>query len=35
MIKDSWFVNGYDSPDVDFDDFIDSRLKVVIGDEND
>lgn len=27
IIKDKWFDNRYDSPDVDFDDFIDGVLK--------
>lgn len=32
MIKDKWFDNRYDSPDVDFDDFIDDALKELVGD---
>ena len=32
IIKDKWFDNRYDSPDVDFDDFIDNVLKELVGD---
>ena len=32
IIKDKWFDNRYDSPDVDFDDFIDDALKELVGD---
>ena len=32
IIKDKWFDNRYDSPDVDFDDFIDNVLKELAGD---
>ena len=32
IIKDKWFDNRYDSPDVDFDDFIDNVLKKLAGD---
>ena len=32
IIKDKWFDNRYDSPDVDFDDFIDGVLKELVGD---
>ena len=35
MIKDKWFDNRYDSPDVDFDDFISNLLKEMVGEEND
>lgn len=31
IIKDKWFDNRYDSPDVDFDDFIDNVLKELVG----
>lgn len=31
IIKDKWFDNRYDSPDVDFDDFIDNLLKEMVG----
>ena len=33
IIKDKWFDNRYDSPDVDFDDFIDNVLKELVGDD--
>ena len=33
IIKDKWFDNRYDSPDVDFDDFISNLLKEMVGDE--
>ena len=33
IIKDKWFDNRYDSPDVDFDDFIDNLLKEKVGDK--
>lgn len=32
IIKDKWFDNRYDSPDIDFDDFIDNVLKKLVGD---
>lgn len=32
-IKDKWFDNRYDSPDVDFDDFISNLLKEMVGEE--
>ena len=32
IIKDKWFDNRYDSPDIDFDDFIDNLLKEMEGD---
>ena len=32
IIKDKWFDNRYDSPDVDFDDFISNLLKEMVGD---
>ena len=31
-ITDKWFDNRYDSPDVDFDDFVDDVLKELVGD---
>ena len=31
IIKDKWFDNRYDSPDVDFDDFISNLLKEMVG----
>lgn len=31
IIKDKWFDNRYDSPNVDFDDFIDDALKELVG----
>ena len=33
IIKDKWFDNCYDSPDVDFDDFIDGVLKELVGED--
>ena len=33
IIKDKWFDNRYDSPDVDFDDFISNLLKEMVGKE--
>ena len=33
IIKDQWFDNRYDSPDVDFDDFISNLLKEMVGEE--
>lgn len=30
-LKKEWFCNGYDSPDVDFDDFIVNLLKEMVG----
>ena len=35
IIKDKWFDNRYDSPDVDFDDFISNLLKEMAGDTDD
>lgn len=32
-LKEEWFCNRYDSPDVDFDDFIDNLLKEMVGEE--
>lgn len=32
IVKDKWFDNRYDSPNVDFDDFIDDVLKELVGD---
>lgn len=32
-VKEEWFCNGYDSPDVDFDDFIANLLKEMVGEE--
>lgn len=34
IIKDKWFDNRYDSPNVDFDDFIDDALKELVGENN-
>ena len=33
IIKDKWFDNRYDSPDVDFDDFISNLLQEMVGEE--
>ena len=33
IIKNKWFDNRYDSPDVDFDDFISNLLKEMVGEE--
>lgn len=33
IIKDKWFDNRYDSPNVDFDDFIDDALKELVGED--
>lgn len=33
IIKDKWFANRYDSPDVDFDDFISNLLKEMVGEK--
>ena len=33
IIKDKWFDNRYDSPDVDFDDFISNLLKEMVGED--
>ena len=33
MIKDKWFDNRYDRPDVDFNDFISNLLKEIVGEE--
>ena len=33
IIKDTWFDNRYDSPDVDFDDFISNLLKEMVGED--
>lgn len=35
IIKDQWFGNRYDSPDVDFDDFISNLLKEMVGETDD
>ena len=32
-LKNKWFDEHYDSPDVDFDDFIDNLLKEMVGEE--
>lgn len=32
-LKEEWFCNGYDSPDVDFDDFIVNLLKEMVGEK--
>ena len=32
-LKDSFFDNGYESPDVDFDYFVDNLLKEMVGEE--
>ena len=32
-LKEEWFCNGYNSPDVDFDDFISNLLKEMVGEE--
>ena len=31
-LKKVWFDNGYESPDVDFEDFIDNLVKEMVGD---
>lgn len=33
IIKDKWFDNRYDSPDVDFDDFISNLLKEMVSEK--
>ena len=33
IIKNKWFDNRYDSPDMDFDDFISNLLKEMVGEE--
>ena len=33
-LKDSFFDNGYESPDVDFDYFVDKLAKEMVGDDN-
>ena len=33
IVKDKWFDNRYDSPNVDFDNFIDDVLKELIGED--
>ena len=33
-LKDSFFDNGYESPDVDFDYFVDNLVKEMVGDDN-
>ena len=33
-LKDVWFYRGYDSPDVDFDNFIDNLVKEMVGENN-
>ena len=35
IINDKWFDNRYDSPDVDFDDFISNLLKEMVGETDD
>ena len=32
-LKERWFNNYYDSPDVDFDEFVDNLLKEMVGEE--
>ena len=32
-LKKEWFNNDYDSPDVDFDEFVDKLLKEMVGEE--
>ena len=32
--KKVWWDNGYESPDVDFDDFVENLVKEMVGDEN-
>lgn len=32
-LKEKWFDNHYDSPDVDFDEFVDNLLKEMVGEE--
>ena len=32
-LKEEWFKNDYDSPDVDFDEFVDNLLKEMINEE--
>ena len=32
--KKVWWDNGYESPDVDFDDFVDNLVKEMVGDNN-
>lgn len=32
-LKEEWFCNDYDSPDVDFDDFISNLLKEMVGEK--
>ena len=33
-LKDSFFDNGYESPDIDFDYFVDNLVKEMVGDDN-
>lgn len=33
-LKYVWWDNGYESPDVDFDDFIDNLVKEIVGENN-
>ena len=33
-LKYVWWENGYESPDVDFDDFIDNLIKEMVGEDN-
>ena len=32
-LKEEWFNNDYDSPDVDFDEFVDNLLKEMVGED--
>ena len=34
-LKKVWFDNGYESPDVDFEDFVDNLVKEMAGENND
>lgn len=34
-LKKVWFNNGYESPDVDFEDFVNNLVKEMVGEEND
>lgn len=34
-LKNSFFDNGYESPDVDFDYFVDNLIKEIVGENND
>ena len=33
-LKKVWWDNSYESPDVDFDDFVDNLVKEMVGDDN-